>query len=122
MEAKGLEVNIYGAGRKLGLNSTGSFRHDLQAPSKNALKGGGAWNRFQITVQGSKIVVELNGDKINELDLKQWDKPGKRPDGSDHRLPMALTELPKKDFTSGFGTDHGNPIWFKNIKIQVLEK
>lgn len=121
VEAKSLEVNIYGAGRKLGLSSTGSFRHDLQAPSKNALKGGGAWNQFHISVRANRVTVELNGEPINELNLAQWDKPGKRPDGSDHRLPMALTELPKRDVI-GFRTDHGNPIWFKNAKIRVLKE
>lgn len=118
VEAKSLEVNIYGAGRKLGLNSTGSFRHELQAPSR---KGGGSWNHLEVIVNENRIAIEMNGETINEIDLRQWDRPGKRPDGSDHRLALALTELPKKDFI-GFRTDHGSPIWFKNVKIQVLKK
>jgi len=118
-EEKGLEINIFGAGRKLGLNSTGSIRHELQAPSKNALKGGGAWNQFVITMQDNRLTVDLNGAKINELNLDQWDKALKRPDGSDTRMRIPLTALPKKD-SIGFRTDHGAPIWYKNVKIKTL--
>lgn len=119
-EAKGLEIDIYGASRRLGLNCTGSFRHELRAPTKNMLRGGGAWNQFVITVKGDHVAVDLNGERINELNLDQWTTALKRPDGTAHRFPMALTELPKKD-AIGFRTDHGAPIWFKNVKIKTLD-
>ncbi|MBL8800148.1 MAG: DUF1080 domain-containing protein [Planctomycetia bacterium] len=119
-EAAGLEVDIYGAGRRLGLSCTGSFRHELRAPSKSAVKTDGDWNSFVITVNGNRIDVELNGEKINQLDLDEWTTAGKRPDGTVQRLTkLALKDMPRTG-RIGFRDDHGSPIWYRNIKLKPL--
>lgn len=120
-ETSTLEVAIYGAGQKPGHYCTGCFRHDLQAPRKNAMKAPGEWNTFEITVNRNLVKVDLNGETVNELDLKQWDKPGVRPDGTAHKMTkMALTEMPARS-RIGFREDHGTPIWYRNIKLKPLE-
>ncbi len=119
-EAAGLEVDIYGAGRRLGPNCTGSFRHELRAPSKNAVKTDGEWNSLVIAVNKNLIQVELNGEKINQLDLDEWTTAGKRPDGTAQRLTkLALKDLPRSG-RIGFRDDHGSPVWYKNIKLKPL--
>lgn len=119
-EAAGLEINIYGAQPKPSFYSTGSFRHDLRMVSKEMLKKDGGWNQFVITVNKAKVAVELNGEKINEIDLDEWDTAGKRPDGTTHKL----TKLPVKDLPRkgpiGFRDDHGGPVWYKNVKLKPL--
>jgi hypothetical protein len=119
-EAAGLEINIYGPRPKPDFYSTGSFRHDLRAPTKEMLKNDGSWNTFVITVNKGMIAVELNGEKINELNLDEWDTAGKRPDGSAHRLTkVAVKDLPHTG-AIGFRDDHGSPVWYKNIKLKPL--
>jgi hypothetical protein len=119
-EAAGLEINIYGVSQKPGNYTTGAFRHDIRAPTKEMLNKDGDWNSFVITVNKNLINVELNGEKINELNLDEWDTAGKRPDGTAHKLTkVALKDLPRKD-RIGFRDDHGSPVWFKNIKLKPL--
>ena len=119
-EAAGLEINIYGADQKPGPYCIGSFRHDLLSPSKNAAKTDGSWNTFVITVNGGKVAVELNGAKVNQIDLDEWDKPGQRPDGTAHKLTkLAPKDLPRKG-AIGFRDDHGSPVWYQNIKLKPL--
>jgi hypothetical protein len=40
------------------------------------------WNKYQITLQGSKLQVVLNGELIHDLDLATQDQEVKRHDGS----------------------------------------
>ncbi|MEX0701168.1 MAG: DUF1080 domain-containing protein [Planctomycetales bacterium] len=119
-EATGLEVQIYPAGSKSPHYATGSFRHFIQGPTKQAALPDGEWNRLRVTVQHPKVAVELNGETVNELDLAQWTEPGKRPDGSEHRMTnVALSTMPKTG-RIGFRDDHGSPIQYRNIKLKPL--
>lgn len=40
------------------------------------------WNKYQITLQGTKLKVVLNGELIHDLDLAEQDQEVKRHDGS----------------------------------------
>lgn len=66
-------------------------------PTKRVAKPAGEWNKFQITVQGGKAVVKLNGETVNELPLdhpKIKDRPATGFIGfQDHGLPLALRNL-----------------------------
>lgn len=115
-----IEVSIYGPARKLGHFCTGAFRYELRAPDQVAVKPAGEWNSLVCTVQEQRVTVELNGVKVNHLDLREWDKPGKRPDGGGHLVPYALKDLPAKS-PIGFRDDFGIPVWFKNVKIKPLK-
>jgi hypothetical protein len=41
------------------------------------------WNRYEISLKGSRLRVELNGELIQDIDLNQQDQSVKRHDGSD---------------------------------------
>ena len=57
---------------------------------------------------------------MNRLDLTEWSTPGRRPDGSAHKMTrMAPKDMPVRS-AIGFREDHGDPVWFKNIKLQPL--
>jgi hypothetical protein len=61
----------------------------------------------------------LNGEVVNDVDFDKFDKPGKRPDGSDHKFGTSFKEFPKR---GRIGLqDHGSDIWFKNIKLLPLD-
>src|SRR6185503_3216179 len=118
-EPSSLDVSIFGPARKQGYFATGAFSHGVQPPSRLAVKPAGEWNSFLITVQGKVVRVELNGQEVNALDLDQWDRPRKRPDGSDHQVPLALKDLPSRS-PIGFRDDYGIGISFRNLKIKPL--
>jgi hypothetical protein len=70
----------------------------------------GEWNFQEVTVQGSKIIVELNGTRILDADLSQV------------KDFMANSPHPGKDRTSGhFGfAGHGDPVQYRNVSIKPL--
>lgn len=70
----------------------------------------GEWNYQEVTVVGSKITVELNGNVILDTDLSKITEY------------MANSPHPGKDRTSGyFGfAGHSDPVSFRNIRIKSL--
>ena len=104
--ATGIEVQIYdshgkAADAKLTDHDSGGIIPSIP-PTKNAAKPAGEWNRFVITVKGDKATIKLNGETVNEVDLKS-EKLKNRP----------------KTGTIGF-QDHGLPLALRNIKIKKL--
>ena len=104
--ATGIEVQIYdshgkAADAKLTDHDSGGIIPGLP-PTKNTAKPAGDWNRFVITVKGDKATIQLNGETVNEVDLKN-DKLKSRP----------------KTGAIGF-QDHGLPLALRNIKIKKL--
>ena len=55
---------------------TGSL-YQAVAPSKQVYKPEG-WNRFEITCQGPKVTIKLNGETIQDLNLDEQTQPLKR--------------------------------------------
>jgi hypothetical protein len=51
------------------------------APRKQVYKPT-EWNKYQITLQGTRLKVVLNGELIHDLDLAEQDQEVKRHDGS----------------------------------------
>jgi hypothetical protein len=99
-----------------GMHDPGAF-YDLVAPSSNAQKPAGQWNHMTIKAVGPRISVVLNEKEVSTIDLDQWNTPGKRPDGSDHKFSnVAIGKLPRTGYI-GF-QDHGSDCWFKNIKLK----
>lgn len=74
------------------------------------LRPTGEWNFQEVTVKGSTIKVELNGNVILNTDLSQITEY------------MANSPHPGKDFTSGhFGfAGHSDPVAFRNVSIKRL--
>ncbi len=92
--------------------------YDCLSPSKNALRKTGEWNHYTISCKGNKIMVVLNGEQIIDMDLDQWTVPHKNPDGTPNKFRTALKDMAREGHI-GF-QDHGQPIWFRNIKIRTL--
>jgi hypothetical protein len=93
------------------------------APTKSVVKKPGEWNHMTVTCRGPIISVVLNGEKINEIDLRKWTSATKNPDGSDIPpwLSRPAAELPTKGHIGLQGKHAGAPIFFRNIKIKSLE-
>jgi hypothetical protein len=103
---KGIEVQIYesnakGKDARLTDHDSGGVIPGVP-PTKNTAKPAGEWNQFHITNQGDKLTIRLNGEVVNEVDLK------KEP----------LASRPKRGYI-GF-QDHGLPLALKEIKIREL--
>jgi len=94
-----------------------------QAPCRSAVKKPGAWNRMTITCKGTKIGVVLNGEKVTEIDMKNWTSAKKNPDGSDIPpwLSKPMAELPTRGHIGLQGKHAGAPIYFRNLKIKEIE-
>jgi alpha-3'-ketoglucosidase len=113
----GIEVQVLD-GSGTGYTDMGSL-YDLVKPTKNAARPLGEWNHLVITCNDNQIDVELNGEKVNHMDLNQWDRKGKRLDGSDHKFTnIAWKDHPHHGYIGL--QDHGSPCWYKNIKLKPL--
>jgi hypothetical protein len=96
-----------------------AFGH--QGPSKRTVKKAGEWNRMTLSCHGSKIVVVLNGERINEIDLTRFTSATKNPDGSDVPSWLAkrsLSSLATKGRIGLQGKHAGAPIFFRNVRVQ----
>jgi hypothetical protein len=101
-------------------HDTGAI-YDLVKPTKNAMKPAGEWNHIEITCNKNLIDVVLNEEPVVHMDLDEFDEPGKRPDGTDHKFTdQAFKDHPRRGYI-GF-QDHGGECWFKNIKLLSLEE
>jgi hypothetical protein len=85
--------------------------YGMVAAHRGYLHQPGKWNFQEVTVEGSKIKVELNGTVILDADLDDFEN---YMDKSPH---------PGKDNAEGhFGfCNHGDPVEFRNVKIKRLE-
>lgn len=84
--------------------------YGMAAARRGHLRPTGEWNEQQVTVQGSRITVELNGTTILDTDLKDVTE---FLDGKAH---------PGKDLKDGFFgfSGHGDPVMFRRIAIKRL--
>lgn len=103
---KGIEVQIYDSAshpkdKPLNDHDSGGVIPGVP-PTKRVAKAAGEWNKFHITVQNDKLTVNLNGEKVNEIDLAEG----------------ALASRPKSGYI-GF-QDHGLPFALRNIKVKSL--
>jgi hypothetical protein len=102
-----------------GMHDTGAI-YDLVAPVKNAMKPAGEWNHIEITCDGPKIAIVLNGERVNEINLDEWTTPNRRPDGSEHKFDVVYRDHPRRGYIGL--QDHGGECWYKNIKLKPLGK
>jgi len=89
------------------------------APSKNMVKKPGEWNHITITCKDNKIYVVMNGEQIIDMDLNLWTESHKNPDGTPNKFNTAYKDMPRVGYL-GFQS-HGDPVWFRNIKIKTLD-
>jgi hypothetical protein len=93
--------------------------YDCLAPGKNVVLPAGEWNHVVLTCNDSLITVVMNGDRIIDMDLDQWTEPHRNPDGSPNKFRTAYKEMARRGHL-GF-QDHGKPVWYRNIRIKVLD-
>jgi hypothetical protein len=86
--------------------------YGMTAAPRGYLRPVGQWNFQEVTVIGSTIKVELNGNVILTTDLATVTEL------------MANTPHPGKDLTSGFFgfAGHGDAVEFRNVLIKSLAK
>jgi hypothetical protein len=92
--------------------------YDIIAPKHQACKPAGEWNTAIITCNRNVISIEINGQKVAEMDLDRWTQAGMNPDGTKNKFKYAYKELPRKGHIGL--QDHGNRVWYRNIKIKPL--
>ncbi len=117
----GIEIqvaNSYGQ-KQLSRGATAGAVYDCLAPTKNAVKRPGQWNRCQITCRDNRIIVVLNGQRIIDMDLNRWTEPHRNPDGTKNKFPRALKDFARKGYVGL--QDHGRPVWYRNIRIKELK-
>ncbi len=100
-----------------GFHDTGAI-YDLSKPATNAMKPAGEWNHAVITCDRNVIEVELNGERVNRVDLDQWTRENRRPDGSEHKFDVVYKHHPRRGYIGL--QDHGADCWFRNIKLLPL--
>lgn len=96
--------------------------YDAKAPSKNMAKPAGEWNRYTITCKGSRLYLVFNGAQVLNVDLNDWTEARKNPDGTQNKFATALKDYARRG-PIGFQGIHGRegqPVWFRNLKIKVL--
>lgn len=100
---------------KLGTHKAGA-NYDLQAPLVAAVKPAGEWNSFVLKVLNGHVQHWLNGKKVQDYQIgsAEWKE---------------LVAKSKFATMPGYGKypsghislqDHGNRVWFRNIKIRRL--
>jgi len=91
-----------------------------RVPEKNDyLLPVGEWNRYEVTIVGTKIKVILNGEAIVDADLKDYhDKPTLIETLSGGAHPKGIYRL-----TGNVGfLGHSDPVEFRNIRIKRIDK
>lgn len=93
------------------------------AAVKSSVKKPGEWNHYNITCRDHEIVIVLNGEEVNRMDMRKWTSAKTNPDGSEIPgwLSKPKAELPTKGYIGLQGKHAGAPIYFRNIKLRVLD-
>ncbi len=100
----------------VGGNRTAGALYDLIAPSTHAAKAIGEWNQARLVVRGRHVEHWLNGQRIVQFEI-----------GSPEM--KALIAKSKYKDIKGFGDatsghlllqDHGDEVWFRNVKLRPL--
>jgi hypothetical protein len=100
----GFEVQLldsYGVTKELGHHDMGGIIQ-TQGASKNASKPAGEWNRITVSMAGDRVVVVLNGECIQDFNLREK-KPAKKELPATGKLAIQ---------------DHGQPFAVRNLRIK----
>ncbi len=119
--ALGFEYQILDDERHLdalmGKNRTAAALYDLIAPEGKTLKPVGEFNQARIIFKGNHGEHWLNGEKVLEFDLDTPEMDKFITDSKYSKIP----DFAKKRKGHIVLQDHTDAVWFRNIKIHVLE-
>jgi hypothetical protein len=97
------------------LTSAGA-NYGLHPAPRGVVRGAGEWNHARIVVQDGRVEHWLNGEKIVEYVLGS-------PEWQELVASSKFAEWPEygKAAAGHIGLqDHGDPVWYRNIKIRVI--
>ncbi len=94
-----------------------------KAASKRTVKHPGEWNHFTITCKDNMIWVMLNGEQVNIMDMTLFTDAKVNPDGvpAPSWLSNAPAGMPTKGYIGLQGKHAGAPVWFRNLRVKILE-
>lgn len=97
--------------------------YDFIACTSETVHPAGQWNHARIIFQHGKLEQWLNDQKVVELQMFENGKPTKQ--WLDLIAASKFPKIPAPDFglvTKGYISlqDHGNMVWFKNLKVRIL--
>ena len=108
-EHRGFEVQVLDDhGKPPTANRSGSI-YDVVTPMHNLSRPAGEWNSYDITVNGARVTVRMNGWLVIDADFSLMTKPlGK------FKVPYA--EMPAEGRITL--QDHGGEVWYRNIRVR----
>lgn len=121
--------NINHPDAKLGIqgNRQSSSLYDMIAAEPQNAKPFDEWNNTTIIVYKGTVVHYQNGEKVLEYHLwtPQWTEMLQASKFSQEKWPLAFELLnncggPNHEGYIGL-QDHGDDVWFKDIKVKILE-
>jgi hypothetical protein len=118
----GFEIQVM-HGKETSKHQFGAI-YDLVPNAVAAGNDTGEWNHVEIYCRGPLMRVTVNGKRVAKIDMDQFDKPGFAPDGEKHKYKLDGQPRAVKDFArSGYlgFQDHGQKVWYKNVKLFELE-
>ena len=97
--------------------TSAASNYALHAPSKDAAAPVGLFNQSRLVVNGPHVEHWLNGEKVVEYELwsDDWEK---RVANSKFK---AMPRYGREKSGHIAIQDHGDPVWYRNIKIRPLE-
>ena len=98
------------------VTSAGSL-YALYAPGDKQPKAVGEWNTSKIVLDGNKVQHWLNGEKVVDVEIGS-DDWNKKIAGSKF---AKWKKFAKSDRGHIAFQDHGNPVWYRNIKIKAMD-
>lgn len=96
--------------------TTASSCYALYAPTKDMARPVGQWNQARLLVDGNHVEHWLNGEKVVEYEMHG-------PEWTERVKTSKFKTMPDYGKNkSGYLDlqDHGDPVWYRSIKIRVL--
>jgi hypothetical protein len=88
------------------------------APKKQVYKPT-EWNRYEVTLDGNKLRVVLNGELIHDLDLAEQELVVQRHDGTD---VLPIKDRPRRGHIGFQDLSRGEePVLIRGARIKVLK-
>lgn len=110
----GFEVQILDDhGKDPGMHTTGAI-YDVVTAMYNESKPTGEWNDMEIVLDGPLTKVWVNGLKLIDTDFSKLTEPVNKF----KKYKLAYANLPRSGYI--FLQDHGQPMWFRNIRVKKL--